>query len=417
MSQSLLQGSRWLEARFCPRQLGGPGIAEELKYTVKITVYVRWVLVCACLLALVYRPDIEYLLRAMAYFSVGLAAVYNGLTHYWQVSNRAVSWYWILALAITDLAFITSGVFLLGGFHTFIFILYYPVLAVFSLAFTPLLLSLALATVVAASYGAICLLAPPGLDLDTRDSKILLFRIAVMYIIVVSVSLAANFERRRRAEAEERERLLQQERIALSEAIHNSAAQSAFVVGLGLESAMEMADKSDGELAGKLRTTLEVARGLIWELRHPIDSGHIYEGRKLGSVLHSHASTFTNISSVPTKFHQSGTEPELPLETRCAALSIAHNALTNAYRHSGAGAVQIRLSFENEVLILSIDDDGIGLPDDFSSRGHGFGNMREDAERLGGRLYVGTGIGGCGTRLTCVIPYSRDSGGKNFELE
>ena len=33
---------------------------------------------------------------------------------------------------------------------------------------------------------------------------------------------------------------------------------------------------------------------------------------------------------------------------------------------------------------MSVSDDGIGLPDDFEERGHGFRNMSTDAERMGG---------------------------------
>ena len=62
-----------------------------------------------------------------------------------------------------------------------------------------------------------------------------------------------------------------------------------------------------------------------------------------------------------------------------------------------------------------MSDDGNGLPPDYEARGHGFRNMRADAERMGGRLEVesgGTeGGSGGGTTVTCVIPYSTLKGG------
>ena len=42
------------------------------------------------------------------------------------------------------------------------------------------------------------------------------------------------------------------------------------------------------------------------------------------------------------------------------------------------------LDFGEDTLRLSVSDDGIGLPDDYDQRGHGFANMRANAERLGG---------------------------------
>ena len=48
-------------------------------------------------------------------------------------------------------------------------------------------------------------------------------------------------------------------------------------------------------------------------------------------------------------------------------------------------------------------DDGVGLPEDYAVRGHGFRNMREDAERLNGKLEVESK--GTGTTVRCVVPY------------
>ena len=149
----------------------------------------------------------------------------------------------------------------------------------------------------------------------------------------------------------------------------------------------------------------------MWELRHPIDAGPIFEGRELGRVLRSHASTFTTITSIPTELVQSGKEPQLSTVTRGLLFSIAHNAMTNSFRHSRAGKVTIALSFEGDRLRMSVSDEGIGLPDDYTDRGHGFRNMRADVERMGGSLEAGGGESGLGTTLTCVVPSDADRGG------
>ena len=52
----------------------------------------------------------------------------------------------------------------------------------------------------------------------------------------------------------------------------------------------------------------------------------------------------------------------------------------------------------------------VGLPDDYDERGHGFANMRADAERLGGRLVVEPRGPAGGARVTCLAPLAR--GGK-----
>ena len=52
-----------------------------------------------------------------------------------------------------------------------------------------------------------------------------------------------------------------------------------------------------------------------------------------------------------------------------------------------------------------MSDDGAGLPDDYEERGHGFANMRADAERLGGRLVVEPRGPDGGASIACVMPW------------
>ena len=231
-----------------------------------------------------------------------------------------------------------------------------------------------------------------------------------MYAVVAAVNLISRFERIRRRDAVERERELQRERIELSQTIHDTIAQSTYLIGLGLETATGLADESNRDLIDNLEATHALSKATMWELRHPIDAGPIFEGRELGRVLRSHASTFTTITSIPTELVQSGREPWLSTVTRGMLFSIAHNAMTNAFRHARAGKVAIVLSFENDGLRMSVSDDGIGLPEDYSDRGHGFRNMRTDAERMGGRLEAAPGESGHGTTITCVIPYDTRQG-------
>ena len=317
----------------------------------------------------------------------------------------------MLALSAMDTLMITAGLATSGGFSNSFFTLYYPSLAIFAVVFTSFRLSFAWAAMVAAVYAVLSLALEPGVEFEVKEEKVLFTRIVVMFAVVAAVNLVSRFERIRRREAVERERELQRERIELSQTIHDTIAQSAYMIGLGLETAIELADESNRELVAKLEATHALSKSTMWELRHPIDAGPIFEGRELGRVLRSHASTFTTITSIPTELVQSGKEPQLSTVTRGLLFSIAHNAMTNSFRHSRAGKVTIALSFEGDRLRMSVSDEGIGLPDDYTDRGHGFRNMRRDVERMGGSLEAGGGESGLGTTVTCVVPYDADRGG------
>ena len=183
-----------------------------------------------------------------------------------------------------------------------------------------------------------------------------------MYVVVMAVNLATRFERMRWRQAVERERELQRERVELSQAIHDTVAQSAYMLGLGIDTAKALAGDANPELTATLEAASRLSRSVILELRHPINVGGIYEGRELSRALRSHATSFTNVTSVPVEMTHTGVEPPLSIEARSLLFSIAHNALTNAYRHAKANRVAINLEFAENHSRLSVADDGVGLP-------------------------------------------------------
>ena len=387
------------------QKLAMPGSLSDLDavlYAARISVWGRWfiLLVNVCLLA--YRPDSWYP-EDSEYLAVpALLFVTNVLVHYRLLTKMPVTWHWLLFLSATDIALITVGVIIGGGFTSFIFLAYYPALALFAVVFSSLLHSIAWTTIAAVIYVVVCLMAST-VEFDTNMEKELAARLAVFYIVVVGISLLTRFERIRWRTAVSRERRLLNERIELSQTIHDTAAQTAYMIGLGIHRARELADESNEELVAALDATSALSRSAMWEMRGPIDSGHIVEGRELGRLLWSHCATFERITSVPAEMSQSGTEPPLATETRAHLFSIAHNALTNAFLHARPGRVEVRLSFEADRIMLSIADDGVGLPDDYAERGRGFNGMKKDAERMEGELIVES-AGGGGTTITCVVP-------------
>ncbi len=268
-------------------------------------------------------------------------------------------------------------------------------------------------------YSVLSFTVEPTLNIAAKEEQHLFYRVLALYAVAAVVSIISGLERESRRKGLERERELQRreaelqrQRIELSQSIHDTTAQWAYMIGLGVEGAMELADDTQEELRAKLRLVSELSRSAMWELRHPIDGGQIFRGEELGEVLEAHAATFTVITSVPAELVQQGREPPLSIIDKSLLFSIAHNALTNVIRHAGASEVVIGLDCGGEELRLSVSDDGAGLPEDYEARGHGFRNMRADAGRMGGRLEVKSDGDGGGTIVTCVVPYQALRGGE-----
>ena len=383
---------------------------DGLRYLATISVRANWFVAAIAVIELVYRPNLDFgVARYATFVSLVLVLIgFNGYIHYRILSNRRTTWRWLFALYVLDVFLVSVILALSYGFsHDFVHLFYYPALALMAVLFTSFMLNMAWVTMVSVAYMAISLTVGDGIDIEAGDEKALLARIAVMYAVVAAVNLATRFERMRWRQAVEREQALQRERVELSRAIHDTAAQSAYMIGLGIDTAKALAGDANPELNATLEATSRLSRSVILELRHPINVGGIYEGRELSRALRSHASSFTNVTSVPVEMTHTGVEPPLSMETRSLLFSIAHNALTNAYRHAEANRVTIDLEFAEQDARLSVSDNGVGLHDDYTERGNGFANMSRAAERLGGRLVVDQRGAMGGATVTCVIPRER----------
>jgi two-component system, NarL family, sensor histidine kinase UhpB len=81
---------------------------------------------------------------------------------------------------------------------------------------------------------------------------------------------------------------------------------------------------------------------------------------------------------------------DLGTSVTLAAYRVVQEGLVNAVRHARAQQVMIDVSCADERMIVSVTDDGVGLPENWSRPGHfGLRGLAERVEHLGGSLHVG----------------------------
>ena len=92
-------------------------------------------------------------------------------------------------------------------------------------------------------------------------------------------------------------------------------------------------------------------------------------------------------------------------EIKTAVFRMVLEALTNISRHANASQVEICLVADEQVLAVSIRDDGCGMDLQAVETLESFGllGMRERIEMIGGKLLIESSPG-CGTRLVADIP-------------
>ncbi len=97
-------------------------------------------------------------------------------------------------------------------------------------------------------------------------------------------------------------------------------------------------------------------------------------------------------------------EPALPEPVSTALYRIVQEALTNVARHAQASAVSITLHSNGTELLLSVQDNGIGLPPGALQQEGSYGllGMQERVQALGGSLELANT--GAGTQLVVRLP-------------
>jgi two-component system sensor histidine kinase UhpB len=95
---------------------------------------------------------------------------------------------------------------------------------------------------------------------------------------------------------------------------------------------------------------------------------------------------------------------DLPPDVTLAVYRVIQEGVTNALRHAKASRVDVEVSGDPHAIQVSVADNGVGLPADWSKPGHfGLRGLTDRVSQVGGSFQVGKRDGG-GARLTAVIP-------------
>ncbi len=146
------------------------------------------------------------------------------------------------------------------------------------------------------------------------------------------------------------------------------------------------------------------ARRIIWDLR---DSDEITNSLSL--ALANATSTYRERQSPVTTLDVQGKEIPISPGAVHHLVCIGQEAVTNAIRHAEPSSIRIKLSYEDELLRLTIRDDGRGfhLTDRAVRTGHfGIPVMEERARKLGGVLNLATTTGS-GTEVSVTVSFHR----------
>jgi signal transduction histidine kinase len=99
-------------------------------------------------------------------------------------------------------------------------------------------------------------------------------------------------------------------------------------------------------------------------------------------------------------------EPAISSDAAIALFRVVQESLTNVVKHARARTVDLSLEVVDASLVVTVQDDGVGLPDERQHLAgfHGLNSMRHRVQSLGGDLRIGLGDGRRGTRVQIAVP-------------
>jgi signal transduction histidine kinase len=143
--------------------------------------------------------------------------------------------------------------------------------------------------------------------------------------------------------------------------------------------------------------TRQIARGLLLAAIEP---------EELVPELEELATKIGDEQHVACSFTKQGDFPKLTAATTSHLFYIAQEAAHNAVRHAQPTRLEISLVEEENTLVLTVTDNGTGLPPLESHQpGMGLRIMVHRAELIGGELSISRAPGS-GTRVRCRVPCS-----------
>ena len=211
--------------------------------------------------------------------------------------------------------------------------------------------------------------------------------------------------------ARQREQLMRmvvledQERLARD--LHDTVIQQVFAVGLSLQGVIRLV--GDGVVRERILAAIDALDVTIRQIRTVIfdvasTPSAVAPGlrRELIGVAREAARV---LGFEPAVSFDGPVETVVDAERANHAVATVRESLSNVARHAQASQVQILVTVDDHTLTVRIIDDGIGLPADADrSGGHGLRNMRDRADRFGGRFQLTSGPPDRGTTVEWTLP-------------
>ena len=212
-------------------------------------------------------------------------------------------------------------------------------------------------------------------------------------------SPSAGIEMIVQAQESERQRLSRQMHDGPAQALSNFILQTEIAMRL-MDVDVTQAREELGNLKASAMGTFQKVRNFIFELR-PM----MLDDLGLVPTIKRYADSFKEQTGLEITTSITGQERRMESYVEVMIFRAVQELLGNVARHSQASLVKIQMDVTDNVVKVSVDDNGKGFDTDVLNHGNSLGLnlIRERVEMLGGSFDL-TSVSGKGTRVTFSLP-------------
>ncbi|OGO40294.1 MAG: hypothetical protein A2Z03_00985 [Chloroflexi bacterium RBG_16_56_8] len=243
------------------------------------------------------------------------------------------------------------------------------------------------------------------------------FQIGILFLVTYIVGTLVEQQRAQQRELERAHAQLQQfaattEQLAISRErnrvardLHDTLAHTLTGLIVQLQAALSLLPGATDEAQSAIHRAEQTARDGLNETRLAIRDLRSTPVASLGLVgaLKQEVSTFEQESAAAVRLDVRENFPPLSAAQEETLFRVAQEALRNVERHAQARQVKVELRCAENVVTLSIVDDGIGFDAESIPSNHfGLIGMRERVNMMGGELQITTAPDQ-GTKINCRL--------------
>jgi PAS domain S-box-containing protein len=238
-------------------------------------------------------------------------------------------------------------------------------------------------------------------------------------LVLAHKQLQAQIEERKRLEAE-MARAVEREQLRLGQELHDGLGQQLAGISYMMNA---LQTKLDSALAPVLRDAEKVEKLIlesVEQVRHLAKGFYPVELERHGLLFALEGITHTTEQIFGVRcVVQSDESSDADCKDASAIqlFRIAQEAVHNAVKHAGAKQITIRLAAVNGDNVLSVMDDGIGLPSGTANepKGMGLRIMQYRARMIGGTLDIRNNPDG-GAIVTCLFPAAKQPAASQLQM-